>query len=68
MEKEALKEFSGKIVGYIETKPNGDKVGTDFYGRIVGYYIKSSNNTKDFYGRVVAQGDTLSSLVWNSKK
>ncbi len=68
MAEEIIKEFNGKIVGYIETKPNGDKIGKDFYRRIVGYYEKSSNTTKDFYRRVVAKGDVLSSLVWNSNK
>ena len=65
---EILKDFGGRIVGYIETSPNGDKVGKDFYRRIVGYYEASSNTTKDFYRRVVGKGDMLSALVWNSKK
>lgn len=65
---EVLKDFGGRIVGYIETFPNGDKVGKDFYRRIVGYYEVSSNTTKDFYRRVVGRGDMLSALVWNSKK
>lgn len=68
MSEEIIKDFGGRIIGYIETKPNGDKIGKDFYRRIVGYYEKSSNTTKDFYRRVVARGDALSGLVWNSKK
>lgn len=54
--------------GYIKTKPNGDKIGKDFYRRIVGYYEKSTNTIKDFYERVVAKGDVLPSLVRNLKK
>lgn len=65
---EVLKDFAGRIIGYIETSPNGDKVGKDFYRRIVGYYEAKSNTTKDFYRRVVGRGDMLSALVWNSKK
>lgn len=68
MGEEIIKDFGGRIIGYIETKNNGDKIGKDFYRRIVGYYEKSSNTTKDYYRRVVAKGDVLSGLLWNSKK
>lgn len=61
--KEPLKDFQNRIIGYVETKPNGDKIGYDFYLRIVGYYDKRANLTKDFYHRVVGRGDILSSLI-----
>ena len=57
--KENIKDFYGRVIGTIITKPNGDKVIKDFYGRVKGTYIKKSNYTKDFYGRVVGEGDTL---------
>ena len=52
-----------RILGYIETKPNGDKIGKDSYRRIVGYYEAKTDVTKDFYRRIVAHGDVLSSLI-----
>lgn len=61
--REPIKDYYNRIIGYIETKPNGDKIGYDFYLRIVGYYEKNSNLTKDFYRRVVGRGDMLSSLI-----
>ena len=33
MSKEAIKTFNGKIIGYIETKPNGDKEPQHHDGR-----------------------------------
>ena len=63
MAKEAIKDFSGKILGWVETSANGDKVLRDFPGRILGKYIKSRNETTDFYGRVVARGDALMTLL-----
>ena len=60
---ETIKDFYGRIIGKIETKPNGDKIVTDFYGRIVGKYEKFSNTTKDFYGRVIAHGDACGMLL-----
>ena len=61
--REPIKDYYNRIIGYIETKPNGDKIGYDFYLRIVGYYEKNSNLTKDFYRRIVGRGDILSSLI-----
>lgn len=68
--REPLKDFYNRIIGYIETKPNGDKIGYDFYLRIVGYYEKQPNVTKDFYRRIIGKGDQLSSLIYqaNMKK
>lgn len=60
---EPIKDFYNRIIGYVDTKPNGDKIGYDFYRRIVGYYEKRSNLTKDFYRRVVGHGDLLVSLI-----
>ena len=61
--REPIKDYYNRIIGYIETKPNGDKIGYDFYLRIVGYYEKNSNLTKDFYRRMVGRGDMLSALI-----
>ena len=61
--KQPIKDFYNRIIGYIEEKPNGDKVAYDFYHRILGYYIKDRNVTQDFYRRIVARGDALNGLI-----
>lgn len=66
MTEETLRDFYGKIIGYIETAPNGNKTLRNFYRQILGRYDKSSNTTRDFYGRIVARGDQLMMLL-NSK-
>ena len=67
-QKETLKDFYNRIIGYIETDSvTGDKVGRDFYNRIVGRYDKKLNVTRDFYNRIVSQGDTLASLIMQSE-
>ena len=63
---EPLRDFYNRVIGWIETKPNGDKIGYDFYKRIVGYYEKQNNVTRDFYKRIIAKGDVLASLIWNA--
>ena len=63
MVREPIKDFYSRIIGWVETKPNGDKIFRDFYNRIVGYYDKQANVTRDFYNRVVSRGDTGVSLI-----
>lgn len=64
MQREHIKDWTGKIIGTVETKSNGDKVIKDFYGRIKGTYVKKLDMTKDFYGRPVGKGDQLISLLY----
>ena len=69
MNREYIKEFSGKILGYVETSPNGDQTAFDFDTRqILGYYRASHNHTTDFLGRVVAKGNCVASFIYNKRK
>ena len=52
-----IRDFSGRIIGYVEELSNGDKRVSDFYNRVLGYYRKKDNTTRDFYNRIVARGD-----------
>lgn len=63
MIKNYIRNFYGQILGSIEEDNKGNKIGRDFYGRIVGRYDKSLNVTRDFYGRIVGKGDMLSALI-----
>lgn len=60
---ERIQDWRGKVIGKIDLYNNGDKVVKDFYGRIKGKYIKSTNTTMDFYGRKVAKGDQCGLLL-----
>ena len=59
---DAVKDFYGHVIGYIETRPNGDKIVRDFYKNKLGSYNKASNTTRDFYGHVIARGDNTGLL------
>ena len=63
MEKQTVRDFYGRIVGYIETDYQGNNTVKDFYGVILGYYKKKQNITTDFYGRILARGDASASLI-----
>ena len=63
MAKEPIKDWQGKILGFVESDSSGNKVLRDFYGKILGKYNCSLNITQDFYGRTVAKGDCLMTLL-----
>lgn len=63
MAEQIIRDIYGKIIAKIETKPNGDKTIRDFCDRILGQYDAATNTTRDFRGRVVAQGECLSMLI-----
>ena len=60
-----IKDFYGKTIGYIETMPNGDQIIRDFHMKTLGRYDKAQDTTRDFYGRTIAKGNHLSMLLSN---
>ena len=63
MDEIVVKNFYGKILGYIKTLPNGDQEVKNFYGQILGYYKKNQNVTTNFYGQILYQGNMASALI-----
>lgn len=67
--KDTIKDFYGKILGYIETDDvTGNKVAYDFYRKILGKYNKQDNCTRDFYGRILSRGDITQALIYNAER
>ena len=65
---QVIRDFSGKIMGKIETDSAGNKIVRDFYGHILGRYDKRNDVTRDFYGRIIAKGDQSSMLIGMNEK
>lgn len=61
--KEAIKDWQGKIIGFLETDSMGNKILRNFQGQILGKYNYRLNITQDFYGRTVAKGDCVMMLL-----
>ena len=61
--KTPIKDFYGRIIGWVQEDSVGNKKLTDFQGRIKGRHDKATDTTRDFYGRIVAKGDQLSMLL-----
>lgn len=64
IKREPVKSFDGRIIGWIDTDTvTLDQTGRDFYQRIVGYYDKKLNVTRDFYKRIRYRGNMLAALI-----
>ena len=61
--RETIREFSGSVVGYLDHESNGDITVRNFYGKVLGRYERSSDTTKDFYGRILYHGNMASALL-----
>lgn len=61
--RETIREFGGSIIGYLEHESNGDIVAKSFTGRTLGRYERSSDTTKDFYGRILYRGNMAPALL-----
>lgn len=59
---ETIRDSVGRIIGYIDTDSSGNKTVKAFGGKILGYYDKYSNTTRQFGGRVIARGDCVGLL------
>lgn len=57
-----------KILGYIKTEANGDQIALNFGRQILGYYRAKYDHTTDFFGRVVAKGNTVVSFIYKNIK
>ena len=69
--RDAIKDFYKKIIGYVDTDTvTGAKTVRTFGMKIVGYYDPKTNITRDFYKRIVGQGDLTMMLLQqeNAKK
>lgn len=65
--KDTIYGFGGQVLGYVESDNKGNKQVRDFYGRVLGYYDKTTDTTRDFYGRVISRGDSVIGFIYQNK-
>lgn len=63
--KEPIREFSGRILGWVETDKEGNQEVREFYGSIIARYDSKINVTRDFYGKILSQGNTAVGQLYN---
>lgn len=54
-----------KMIGYIDTQGNGNRIAYDDTGLRLGEYRKSSNATATVHGKIIGYGDLTAVLIWN---
>ena len=64
--RETVRDVHGRVIGYVDTLPNGDKEIRDSRNRYIGKYDRHMNTTKDYAGRTLYRGDQ-SSMLFNNK-
>ncbi|MGD1042583.1 MAG: hypothetical protein ABR913_05905 [Sedimentisphaerales bacterium] len=68
MAKQILRDKNGFIIGYLETRSDGEQTIRDSAGRMRGKYDPKRNFTYDENGRHVGEGNLLASLITSSQE
>ena len=64
MKIQTIRDFYNRVIGYIETDRDGNKIVRNFYKKILGRYDKKHDVTRDYYNRIIGKGD-LSTMLLN---
>lgn len=66
--RQEIKDYYGKILGYIDYNPNTKvKTARTYLGIILGTYSEKENITRMYNGQILANGDMLTSLIYSYK-
>lgn len=60
--REEIKDFYGRIIGFLDYESNGDIIARDLSYRILGRYDAAMDVTKDFYGKILYKGNMVGAL------
>ena len=63
MARQAIKDKNYRIIGYIETMPDGKRKAVDAGFRTLGFYDPKRNVTQDKNYQRISEGDVLSALI-----
>lgn len=63
--KDPVREFNGKIIGWVESDLDGNQQVRNFIGTIIAKYDVNLNVTRDFYGKILTRGNTAVGQLFN---
>lgn len=64
---EPVKDWAGKVLGWVETDNRGNQTVRNFGGRVLAYYRADRDVTTDWAGKVVSRGNTAISHIYTDK-
>lgn len=67
MNRQAIRNPSNKLLGYIETYSDGRQKATDANNKTLGYFDPQRNATTDPNNRVLARANILSGLIYDQR-
>lgn len=65
---EPVRDWTGRVLGFVETDKNGNQTVRNFGGKVLAYYNKQRDWTTDFAGKVLSRGNTAISYIYLEKK
>ncbi|KFG70907.1 hypothetical protein [Microvirga sp. BSC39] len=66
MGRKVIKDRNSRVLGYIETMPDGRQKALNANFRTLGYYDPRRDVTADANFRTLARGNVLSALVYDA--
>lgn len=63
----AIRDITGKILGFIEEDKEGNQRCRSFTGQILGYYDKAVDVTRSFTGRIITKGNSCIGFLYKDK-
>ena len=64
MGREAVKDWTGKILGWVDTDSKGNQIVYNFGLRVLAKYDAYNDRTTDFAGKVLSHGNTAIAYIY----
>jgi len=67
MARESVKDWMGRILGWVDTNSDGNQIAYNFGLRVLAKYDAQRNITTDFAGRKLSEGNTAIAYIMSNK-
>lgn len=61
---EPVKDWTGRVLGWIETDKKGNQIIKNFGGKVLARYDAVNDRTTDFAGKMLSRGNTAISYIY----
>ena len=65
---EPVKDWSGRVLGFVETDKKGNQIVKNFGGKVLARYNAEKDWTTDYAGKLLSRGNTAISYIYLEKK
>ena len=68
MAREAVKDWTGKVLGWVDTDSRGNQTVYNFGMRVLAKYDAQNDRTTDFAGKVLSRGNTAVAYIYKNNE